>query len=115
MQREGWSATVAANWPAYALVKATYHPWWRAEVDGVRTDTVTLAPGFVAVPVGAGEHRLRVEYRPPRWKTVLAILGPLALLALAVTERRVASVLDRVLVPMDARVAAWARVRHAAR
>jgi hypothetical protein len=39
--------------------------------------------------VSAGEHRLRVEYRPPRWKTLLALLGPLVLVALAVVERRV--------------------------
>src|SRR5205085_11166889 len=49
MQRQGWSATIAATWPSYALVKATYHPWWRAEVDGIRTPTLTLAPGFLAV------------------------------------------------------------------
>ena len=111
-ERQGWSATVSANQPAYALVKATYHPWWRAEVDGVRTDTVMLAPGFVAVPLSAGEHHLRVAYRPPRWKTLLAILGPLALLALAAAERRVVAMLDRALMPADARLAAWTRLRH---
>ena len=93
-------------------MKATYHPWWRAEVDGVRTDTVMLAPGFVAVPLSAGEHRLHIAYRPSRWKTLLAILGPLALLVLAATERRAVAVLDRALMPADARLAAWTRLRH---
>ena len=114
-ERQGWKATVAATWPSYALVKATYHPWWRAEVDDVPTPTVTLAPGFLAVPVGAGEHRVHVEYRPPRWKTVLAIVGPLALLAFAVAERRIVALLERALAPVDARLAAWARLTHAAR
>jgi hypothetical protein len=88
LERQGWSATIAANQPAYALVKATYHPWWRAELDGVDVKTVAMAPGFVGIPVSAGEHRLRVEYRPPRWKSILAVLGPLLLVALAVAERR---------------------------
>jgi hypothetical protein len=111
-ERQGWSATLSADQPAYALVKATYHPWWQAEVDGVRTQTVMLAPGFVAVPVSAGEHRLHVAYRPPRWKTLLAVLGPLALLVLAAAERRVVGVLDRGLMPADARLAAWTRLRR---
>jgi len=71
-----------------------------------------LAPGFVAVPLSAGEHRLHIAYRPPRWKTLLAILGPLALLVLAATERRAVAVLDRALTPADARLAAWTRLRH---
>ena len=88
LERQGWSATITANQPTYALVKATYHPWWRAELDGVNVKTVAMAPGFIGVPVSAGEHHLRVQYRPPRWKTMLAVLGPLALVALAVVERR---------------------------
>jgi hypothetical protein len=96
LERQGWSATIAANHPSYALVKATYHPWWRAELDGEEVKTVAMAPGFVGVPVTAGEHRLRVQYQPPRWKTILAMLGPLLLVALAVAERRGGGLLARV-------------------
>jgi len=36
------------------LLKAMYHPNWRATVDGVKTDTVMLMPGFVGVPLTPG-------------------------------------------------------------
>ena len=60
-------------------LKATYHPNWRATVDGVKTDTVMLMPSFVGVPLTPGKHQVRIEYRPRRLRMILLGLGLLTL------------------------------------
>jgi len=45
-------------------LKATYHPDWRATVDGVKTDMVMLMPSFVGARLPPGDHKVRIEYRP---------------------------------------------------
>jgi hypothetical protein len=48
-----------------------------------------LSPGFVGVPVSAGRHTLVFRYEPGSWKLWMALGGVLAVLAMAVVERRV--------------------------
>ena len=70
------------------LLKATYHPNWRATVDGVETDTVMLMPSFVGVQLPPGDHQVRIEYEPRRLRLILLGLGLLTLPLIAVGERR---------------------------
>ena len=41
-----FAAGVRVERESWLLLKATYHPNWRATVDGVETDTVMLMPSL---------------------------------------------------------------------
>jgi uncharacterized membrane protein YfhO len=47
-----------------------------------------LTPGFVGVPVPAGRHTLLFRYQPGNWKLWTALAGVLAVLLMAIAERR---------------------------
>ncbi len=81
-------ATVQAARNSYLLYKTTWHPNWRAMVDGQPVKTVMLSPGFIGVPVPAGYHEVHLRYEPEMWRAVLAILGPLIGVGLIFAERR---------------------------
>jgi len=85
---ETYSADVQAARASYVLLKTTWHPNWRAVVDGKTVKTVMLSPGFVGVPVSGGPHHIQLRYEPEKWKAILAVLGPLIGLLLIVGERR---------------------------
>ncbi len=86
--RQGWAeADVELARRAAVLLETSYHPRWRATVDGRPARTWMLAPSFVGVLVPPGAHRVRFSYEPfPRYDLALA-LGALALLALALAPR----------------------------
>jgi hypothetical protein len=92
VSREAWrppSGTVLQSWghddrfgagvrldqPAYVLFRMTYHPNWRALVDGEPRRTVMLSPSFVGIPVERGAHRIDVRYVSTAWTTVLFYAG----------------------------------------
>jgi hypothetical protein len=64
--------------PAYVLFKMTWHPNWKAYVDGAPRPAAMLSPGFAAVPVGPGRHHVEFRYEPGWSKLVLAVAGLLA-------------------------------------
>jgi hypothetical protein len=81
--RQEASVIVDVDEPAVVLFKTTYHPWWRASLDGSPVSTMVLTPGFVGVQVSsAGTHELRLAYRAPIWKLGLLVIG--VLLALGI-------------------------------
>ena len=65
----------------------TWHPDWKAWIDGQPRDTAMLSPGFVGVPAPAGRHTLLLRYQPGDWKLWMALAGVLAVLGLASWER----------------------------
>jgi hypothetical protein len=73
--RQEASATLTMESPGVVLFKTTYHPDWRAWVDGAPASTVVLTPGLIGVPVPAGAHHLSLAYRPGWSKVVLLVLG----------------------------------------
>jgi hypothetical protein len=81
-ERDGeiYRAEVNARRPAFVLFKMTWHPAWTARVDGVARPVVMLSPGFSAVAVDPGRHRVEFSYEPGWGKTVLAAAGALILL-----------------------------------
>lgn len=83
-----YAARVRLDDPGYILFRMSYHPNWRAELDGETVDTVMLAPGYVGVRAAPGEHTLVMTYRPPSWNRVLLWTGLAFLVLLAVAERR---------------------------
>jgi hypothetical protein len=85
---EVYQAEVEALRPAFALFKMTWHPNWKAYVDGSPQKTAMLSPGFVGVPVTAGRHSIVMRYEPGNWKIVSGLAGFLCVLALIALERR---------------------------
>jgi len=83
-----FTANVTVERDSLLMLKATYHPNWRATVDGIKTDTVLLMPSFVGVQLPPGDHEVRIEYRPRRLRAILIGLGLLALLLIAIGEKR---------------------------
>ena len=72
------SATVDLDRDAALVIKANWHPRWKATVDGKEVPVVAVAPTWTAVPVPAGEHQVELTYDP--WSGTW-LLGPLAALA----------------------------------
>jgi hypothetical protein len=75
LSRQEASATVEMQAPGVVLFKTTYHPGWRAWVDGAPASTMVLTPGLIGVQVPAGVHRLLLAYQPGWSKVVLLLLG----------------------------------------
>jgi hypothetical protein len=69
------------------VVKETYHPNWRATVDGQPVETFMVSPSFIGLTLPAGDHFVSVEYRSTPVKTPLFLLGLVALSALVVARR----------------------------
>jgi hypothetical protein len=83
-----YRAEVNAAGDCYALLKMTYHPNWRATVDGAPRPSVMLSPGFVAVRVGPGHHVVELRYAPGAAKPLLLLLAVPLLVAGFVAEKR---------------------------
>jgi hypothetical protein len=90
---DGWfRGVIDARRPAVVMVKASYHPRWRATVDGKPADTQFVAPSFVGVKVPAGAHVVQFEYKSyPSyiWLFLLSGLGIAGLVVFDVRARRV--------------------------
>lgn len=63
------------------VVTESFDPGWQAMVDNVPTGVVRTNGDFLGVPVPAGRHAVRVEYRLPG----LAVWGMVSLTALTAT------------------------------
>jgi len=76
-RRDGddWTAEIDAEAPALVVLEETFHPSWRAEVDGKAVPTLQVTPGFVAAAVAGGRHRVAFRYRPSRLKLGLFLLA----------------------------------------
>lgn len=83
-----FEAEVSVERESMLLLKATYHPNWRATVDGVEANTVMLMPSFVGVRLLPGYHDVRIEYRPGKLRMILLALGLITLLSIAIGEKR---------------------------
>ena len=90
LQDGRFDATVEANRPGVVLLKATYDPRWRVDVDGLPAKPTMMAPSLVGVEVPTGRHVVRFRYQPYGHYPLLLALGALALIALALVPRRAA-------------------------
>jgi Bacterial membrane protein YfhO/6-pyruvoyl-tetrahydropterin synthase related domain len=70
-----FESKIRVNEECFLLFKMTYHPGWDVYVDGKKTKTVIMSPGFIGVKVTKGEHAVKFLYRPPRWKGFLVIIS----------------------------------------
>ena len=86
--RDYFSATVDVERESMLMLKVSYHPNWRATVDGSKVDTVMLMPGFVGIQLAPGEHEVKLEYRSRSLRKVLLVFGLVAILSIWVWEKR---------------------------
>ena len=99
-----FEAQVSMERESMLLLKTTYHPNWRATVDGVKTDTVMLMPSFVGVRLPTGDHEVRIEYRPRRLRIILLGLGLLTLPMIWLGEKRGETLSRRLASGVSARI-----------
>jgi hypothetical protein len=70
------------------LLKMTYHPAWKATVNGDDAPVAHLLPSYCAVPLSPGTHEVRFRYSPGRGRLFLTLAGLSVLLAALAAERR---------------------------
>ena len=93
-----FEAKVHVTEPATTLfLKASYHPDWRAYVDGQEVTPFMVAPSYPAITLEPGEHTVRFEYKASALRTPLLIFGiaTLAIVGLIEVRRRPRIDVDR--------------------
>jgi hypothetical protein len=85
--RGSYSAVVSATRPLTLVLKSTYHPNWKAEVDGEAVETFMVAPGYLALPLEQGNHQVSLVYRPQWYRKWLLLIGVAGIGAIAAGER----------------------------
>ncbi|SEG11930.1 hypothetical protein [Bosea lathyri] len=55
---------VTASSAGFVVLNDIWHPWWRAEVDGVETEILKANVLFRAVQVPVGTHKVRFSFHP---------------------------------------------------
>ena len=84
-----YEATVQITEPATTLfLKASYHPDWRAYVDGREVTPFMVAPSYPAITLEPGEHTVRFEYRANALRTPLLLFGVATLAVVGLIEVR---------------------------
>ncbi len=87
-----YTLRVTSDRPALLVISENYYPAWKAAVDGEAAPVLRANYTFRAIPVGAGEHTVRLEYDSDTLdRSALASVSVLVLLlavALAGTLRR---------------------------
>ena len=58
------TVVVESDTGGFLLLTDAWHPWWRAEVDGVPAPILKADVLFRAVEVGSGRHRIRFTFHP---------------------------------------------------
>ena len=84
-----YTATVEAAGNGERLVlKASYHPYWHATVDGAETPVLHVGPNLQAVDVPVGHHDVTFRYRLPLWIKALWVATVLGMTLALFRERR---------------------------
>jgi hypothetical protein len=92
---EDFLAEVRADRDCHLLLKMSFHPGWKAKVDGVPAVPVHLVPSYVGVPLSPGPHEVVLRYDPGPEKPILLGTGLLAFAVLLVLGTRLDRRLDR--------------------
>lgn len=83
-----YAATVDSATGTQLLLKTTFHPGWRAFVDGKQVSTSMLMPSYLGIQVPPGHHEVSFAYKPTHQRRWLLLLMPLTLSAVVIAERR---------------------------
>jgi hypothetical protein len=69
---------------SYVVVSESYHPWWRAEVDGTPAPVRRAHVALMAVSVPPGGREVRLTFEPPALLRVASLVDGVAWLGCAV-------------------------------
>lgn len=108
VESNSYRAAVRVERESMLMLKVTYHPNWRAYVNGLETQTVMLIPSYTGVSLPPGNHLVRFEYRPQALRSFLMLAGLVTLVLVATAERRavaLAALVQRLAVPALPQVA----------
>lgn len=83
---DAYETTVRMEEAGTAYLKTTYHPDWRAYVNGERVTPYMVAPSFPGIWLEPGEYDVRFEYRPASIRMPLVLLGAMTLGVVALGE-----------------------------
>lgn len=75
-------AVVRLEQPGWLVLMESFDPGWRATVDGHATPILRANGLFQAIPIPAGGHTVRWEYRPGSWAAGVVLTLASALAAL---------------------------------
>ena len=88
-EADHYTLRVSTDRPALLVISDNHYPAWRAEVDDASAPLLRANFTFRAVPVPAGEHDVRLEFRNPTLRAsaafsivVIIVLGGVALTGL---------------------------------
>src|SRR5207302_3897389 len=67
---------VEATRPSFLLAAEGYNSGWRAAIDGVAQTVCPANVAFMGLPVPAGKHIVKLEYRPASfaWWAAISVL-----------------------------------------
>jgi 6-pyruvoyl-tetrahydropterin synthase related domain len=87
-----YTATVdATGGDERLLLKASFHPYWTAAVDGSPEPIDLVAPNLMAISVPPGRHEIRFHYRNPPYQKLLfagSLAGALVYAGISRLRRR---------------------------
>jgi hypothetical protein len=81
-------AEVDATLPSTLVFRESWHPRWRAYIDGRPAPIRRVTPDFPAVDVGVGRHLLQLRFERPWWAHAAWLLWPLLAVAAWLAQRR---------------------------
>ena len=64
------------------VLKQSFHPNWRATIDGKSAPTITVFPFYLATLVPAGTHEIVFSYEPSRLKVFLLSIEAIIIIAI---------------------------------
>jgi hypothetical protein len=81
-------AEVDVDEPSTFVARESWHPRWRAFVDGTEVPVRRVTPEFLAIDVPAGHHVLAFRFERPWWAQAVWLLFPGVPLAIWAVGRR---------------------------
>ncbi|MGH7729927.1 MAG: hypothetical protein ACRENJ_01595, partial [Candidatus Eiseniibacteriota bacterium] len=92
--------------PTTFAIRESWHPRWRATLDGAPVAVRRITPDYMAVDVPRGGHALELRFHRPAWVWLLWGLPILLVLAARASDLRRARALSTGLRPAGHREAA---------
>lgn len=89
-----FAAIVETPQDSILMLKASFHPFWQASIDGKKINKFMVEPSFMAVNVPSGKHEVEFKYFPAGYKVVLILFGLLVLPGLYFLLRRYKNLLS---------------------
>jgi len=81
-------AEVETTAPTTFVIRESWHPRWRAYVDGAPAPVRRVTPDFPAVDVGTGKHTIELRFERPWWALAAWLAWPGVPLAAWLVIRR---------------------------